>query len=242
MISPLSQFEDKYVGALLVGPNNVEFNKNNNVSRPRAGDSLPCAILSAEEAVLERCRLQSAAAAAQNRIRRLNANNAEWKRQMQEGQLALARAEKVYQQALQDDYQESKRIRKELLDLGIASAGSDELPMSPIAETAAWNGMGGGGAAGGGGGGGLKFGNRGAVGGGRGVRGKVGVPKGFQARLDGLKAAAAAAAAPGPPGFSMPVEDGEGDYEGEAEVVVDDQVNKSGTGKETKSTKVKAKK
>jgi len=181
----------------MAGPNNAEVNKNYHPLRPRAGDLLPASIISAEEAVFERCRLQSAAAAAQNKIRRLNANAVEWKRQMQEGQGALQRSEKIYQQAVQDDYQESKRIRKELLDLGIASVGTNELPMSPIAETAGWKGMGNAGGGGGGGAatgqGGLRLGGRGATG----VRGQrtKGVPKGFQARLDGLKAAAAEKAA-----------------------------------------------
>lgn len=174
------------MGALMAGPKNAEVNKNFHPSRPRAGDSLPCSIVCAEDAVLERCRLQSAAAAAQNKIRRLRANALDWKKQMQEGQISLSRSEKNYQQAINDDYQESKRIRKELLDLGIASAGSNELPMSPIAETAGWNTSNVAAAS-------LKIGARNPIGA-RAVRGKVGVPKGFQARLDGLKAAAAAAA------------------------------------------------
>jgi hypothetical protein len=64
----------------------------------------------------------------------------------QDGQSSHLRSERLYQQTAQDDYQESKRIRKELLDFGIASFCSGELPMSPIAETASW----GGGVAGGG--------------------------------------------------------------------------------------------
>jgi hypothetical protein len=41
-------------------------------------------IVLAEDAVLERCRLQSLGAAAENKIKRLRASNIEWAKQMSE--------------------------------------------------------------------------------------------------------------------------------------------------------------
>lgn len=120
-----------------MGPQNAGNHKSGHTSRAHMV-TLPSSMFVAEDAVLERCKLQSAAASAQSKIRKLRHISIEWKKQLIDGQLALSRTEKTYQQAAQDDYQEAKRIRKELLNLGIASAGTDELPMSPIAETSGW--------------------------------------------------------------------------------------------------------
>ena len=95
---------------------------------------LPACLIAAEDAVLERCRLQSLAAAAENKIRRLRASNIEWCRQSVETGQSLVRSKALFSQAHRDDINEYKIIRRELLTYGIVTAKDTDPPLSPVGE------------------------------------------------------------------------------------------------------------
>ena len=83
---------------------------------------LPPSLLMAEDAVMERCRLQSLAAAAANKIKRLRMANNDWSKQVNDVQLSLQKCTNFFAQAARDDVVESKIIRRELLTYGIVTA------------------------------------------------------------------------------------------------------------------------
>ena len=156
MISPLSQFEDRFLGSIC-GPSsssmsvsapsassNIDatgianmanmFSSNNHGGMGQASASsllvyptpnippLPPSLLMAEDAVMERCRLQSMAAAAANKIKRLRLANSDWSKQVNDVQLSLQKCTNFFAQAARDDVVESKIIRRELLTYGIVTA------------------------------------------------------------------------------------------------------------------------
>ena len=88
----------------------------------------------AEAEVLERCRLQSLAAAAANKIRRLRAANDDWSRQAHDVQATLQRCTSLFAQAAQEDVVERKTIRRDLLTYGIVTAKDTDPPLSPVAR------------------------------------------------------------------------------------------------------------
>ena len=163
MISPLSQFEDRFLGSIC-GPSSSSMsvsapsatsnidatgitNMTTNFSSSHHGGMdhqnshsnqahassllvyptpnippLPPSLLMAEDAVMERCRLQSMAAAAANKIKRLRLANSDWSKQVHDVQLSLQKCTNFFAQAARDDVVESKIIRRELLTYGIVTA------------------------------------------------------------------------------------------------------------------------
>ena len=95
---------------------------------------LPASLIAAEDAALERCRLQSLAAAAENKIKRLRASNIEWCRQASETSQSLQRSKALFSQAHREDLMESKMIRRELIARGIITAKDTDPPLSPVGE------------------------------------------------------------------------------------------------------------
>lgn len=121
LLSPLSQYEDRFMGTII---------GDKNVLNP---DSINNKGLSYEERkTVERCRIQSCAASAETRLRHLALANIEWSKQLNESKNALLRAEAVHEQAVQDDLLESKYIRKELISHGIAQSNPNDPPLSPL--------------------------------------------------------------------------------------------------------------
>lgn len=121
LISPLSQYEDRYIGTVIGDKNRISptvINSN---------------VLSYEEKIAaERCRIQACAASAETRLRRLTVANIDWNKQLNESKNSLAKAENIYNQAIQDELLESRYIRKELISYGIAQSNPDEPPLSPL--------------------------------------------------------------------------------------------------------------
>lgn len=119
-ISPLSQFEGNF---LAYAPNNKGKISN-----------IPIELLLEESKCLERGKLQSAAAFAETKLKRLKQCNIDWKRQVNESIIALDRATNVYNNVIQEDLYESRKIRKELIAFSIAIPTASEPPLSPIEE------------------------------------------------------------------------------------------------------------
>lgn len=185
IISPLSQYEDRYLGAVcgsLKDPSTSESSSSRSmtatpppadpspiaaskgsaekkaiISAPSSASAsrdealrlekqdavavhvsvhLPSSLIAAEDAALERCRLQSLAAAAENKIKRLRASNIEWCRQAVETGQSLTRSNGLFSQAQRDDLTEYKIIRRELLTYGIVTAKDTDPPLSPVGEYA----------------------------------------------------------------------------------------------------------
>ncbi len=148
LVSPLSQFEDRYLGSLYGGPVgssmwNGSLNRGENTchSLPRATTLVPAEIVREENRVMTHCMLQSASATSEAKIRRLRSSILEVSKQKEASEIALARAHQVYVHTLLEDTLESKRIRRELQSCGIGvyPATDLSLPMSPLAETSGWN-------------------------------------------------------------------------------------------------------
>ena len=142
LVSPLSQYEDKYMGSQWggVSGSNLMNGDMDEVTKDyyiRAHQYLPSFLKAEEDLALTRCSLQSASASSESKMRRLRQSLRDWKRQVDESLRALIHAEDVYAHTLQEDYIERKRIRKDLLQYGIAHDDL-ELPMSPVAENK-WN-------------------------------------------------------------------------------------------------------
>jgi hypothetical protein len=97
---------------------------------------LPANLIAAEDAAMERCRLQSLAAAAENKIKRLRSSNIEWCRQAFETAQSLQRSKALFSQAHKDDLMESKIIRRELITYGIVAPKDTDPPLSPVGEYA----------------------------------------------------------------------------------------------------------
>ena len=157
LVSSLSQYEDKYIGAVLGGPvgyalapygkgiTGVNFiNRKDQNSLPRAMDILAAKysdIVQKETAAIKRCTLQSACASSENRIRRLRHSIESFKSQAMDSVSSLVEAENSYAQALREDTMEKKRIRRNLQTCGIMPTASrnQDTPLSPVAETSGWN-------------------------------------------------------------------------------------------------------
>lgn len=148
LVSPLSQFEDRFLGAVYGGPAGTSaFNGNicrqDNVKLPNANNLLPVELEREENRVLLHCMLQSASASSETQIRRLRNSLAEAKKQIETAGMASTRSEQVYVHTLLEDTIECKRIRRELQAYGVISHPSldhsKNTPMSPLAETSGWN-------------------------------------------------------------------------------------------------------
>jgi hypothetical protein len=120
-ISPLSQFEGNF---LAYAPKNNDSKITN----------IPVELLLEESKCIERGKLQSAAAFADTKLKRLKHSNIDWKRQVNEGNIALDRATNIYNNVIQEDLYESKKIRKELISFSIATPSASEPPLSPMEE------------------------------------------------------------------------------------------------------------
>jgi len=121
LLSPLSQYEDRFIGTI-VGDKNV-INPDNINNKGLSYE---------EKKTVERCRIQSNAASAETKLRHLALANIEWSKQLNESKNALLRAEAIHEQAVQDDLLESKYIRKELISHGIAKSDPNDPPLSPL--------------------------------------------------------------------------------------------------------------
>jgi len=138
LLSPLSQFEDRMLGVLDCA---TIYRAQRDPDQTQGGIAysssvqLPDTLRVAEEDAMERCRLQSAAAAADLRIRRLKSARKDTSRCVHEAQSALARAEALYTAASQEEEMERKRMCKELVLYGIVKLEPDAPPMSPIAQS-----------------------------------------------------------------------------------------------------------
>ncbi len=147
LVSPLSQFEDKFMGAVLGGPKgsscfNGHINSDAKYTLPRACSKLPAKIGAAENVAMSHCLLQSAAASSEVKIRRLQHSLSTCQQQRDDAEIGLGNAEHVYVHTLLEDTIENKRIRRELQTLGIApqpSLHDRNTPLSPLAETSGWN-------------------------------------------------------------------------------------------------------
>jgi hypothetical protein len=146
LLSPLSQFEDRFIGAVFGGPPasslyNGNIDPRANKSLPNACAAMPLDLVREEDRVMEHCSMQSASASAESRDKRLRSTLLDLRRQRETSEVSQATAEQVYIHTLLEDTIESKRIRRELHAYGIASEPLPDRkePMSPLAETSGWN-------------------------------------------------------------------------------------------------------
>jgi len=148
LVSPLSQFEDRFLGAVYGGPTGTSSFTGNirakdNAKLPYANSLLPVELEREENRVILHCSLQSAAASYETKIRRLRNSLQEAKKQIETSEMSSMRAEQVYVHTLLEDTIECKRIRRELQAFGIGSHPAHSrdavTPMSPLAETSGWN-------------------------------------------------------------------------------------------------------
>ena len=144
MVSPLSQYEDKFAGSVVGGPSasnlyNGTIPPHRNASLPRAVNNTPAFLIDEENRVMTHALLQSASASSATKLRRLRTMLADWKRQEADSQALHERALLNNEGALREDVIECKRIRRELQAFGIASTPlNPNTPLSPIAETSGW--------------------------------------------------------------------------------------------------------
>ena len=161
ILSPLSQYPDKYVGAVInagltgsessVGDynnhsRNASDKKQNTLStsstiltNPTDPEvysaqhlNLPSSMIQAENDAIKRCSLFSATVSAENQLRKLMVSSEEWKKLAEQSQQALHRAKLIHSSTFQSHYFEMRRNRKELVAYGLAKANEADLPLSPI--------------------------------------------------------------------------------------------------------------
>ena len=98
-----------------------------NVGKPTVAE-----INTAEDDAMERCRLQSCAAAGELKLTQLRQASLDLRRTAADSSNALKRSEYMYLQTLHEDASERRRIRKELVFYGIAPVHASDPPMSPL--------------------------------------------------------------------------------------------------------------
>ena len=129
LVTPLSQFEDRYLGAV-AGPS-----PHITSADVLAADGyLPAELVGAENDAILRCRLQSLAAQAQTKIVRLRARNADLLRQRGDAGLSLRKAQGLFSQARRDTVLETKWHRRELYMYGLLARKETDPPLSPIED------------------------------------------------------------------------------------------------------------
>lgn len=138
LYSPLSQYEDRLLGAT------DQETIYKAVVKQSTGDvtyhsttQLPPHLRKAEDDALARCKLQSAAAVADLSIRKLRASLKEIAKFTQEAQSSLQRSESLHEMATVEEGLELRRMYKELVHYGLVKAGLDDPPMSPLSSNAA---------------------------------------------------------------------------------------------------------
>eukprot|EP01034_Spumella_vulgaris_P021687 gene21687-27728_t len=133
LLSPLSQYPDRVLGSV----HNVDtlYIKSDGEGSGASFKNLthvPSEIVQAEDDAMERCRLQSCAAAAELKLNQLRQVSLDLRRTATDSSNALKRSEYMYLQALHEDASERRRIRKELVFYGIAPVHASDPPMSPL--------------------------------------------------------------------------------------------------------------
>jgi hypothetical protein len=135
LLSPLSQYPDRVLGS--VQSVDSLFVRSGGASDDSAATftqaaNLPRELVQAENDAMERCRLQSCAAAGELKLTQLRQASLDLRRTAADSSNALKRGEYVYLQTLHEDASERRRIRKELVFYGIAPVHASDPPMSPL--------------------------------------------------------------------------------------------------------------
>lgn len=128
LISPLSCLEDRYLGTLRYGtiftpavPSSSSSasadSKDNNINAEKdyyIQSVVPPMIREAEDDVIARCAMQSCAAAATEKIKKLHAAISELTKQVAEGQVALQKSTWAFQVTLNEDLNERNKMKATL--------------------------------------------------------------------------------------------------------------------------------
>ena len=120
IISPLSQYEDRYIG----NKNEIVSN-NNSCSRSSSRSSLNVdtelfrCITQAEDECIQRCFLHTYSAMSDLKIRRLKVIQNDSFKLMQDAMSSVKKMELMYAHALQDSSQENQKIQSDLVYYGI---------------------------------------------------------------------------------------------------------------------------
>ena len=120
IISPLSQYEDRYIG----NKNEIVSN-NNSCSRSSSRSSLNVdtelfrCIAQAEDECIQRCFLHTYSAMSDLKIRRLKVIQNDSFKLMQDAMSSVKKMELMYAHALQDSSQENQKIQSDLVYYGI---------------------------------------------------------------------------------------------------------------------------
>eukprot|EP01038_Epipyxis_sp_PR26KG_P014455 gene14455-19401_t len=134
VLSVLSCNEDGYLGNIsttdpLLGH---KFHTANGNEGGVYNNLIPFEIHEKEEELLTRSNLQSSAAVADLHIRQLKAANIELQKQLNESTLSLSKAQLNYNQTLNEDIIERKRIQKELILYGLSTQDTADVTFSPL--------------------------------------------------------------------------------------------------------------
>jgi hypothetical protein len=111
LVSPLSQFEDRYIGTVYGGGEN-----------PQSQAALPGSIIVEENAAILRCSMQSDAAAADTMVRRLRLSLTDWRKIASESKTSTSKHTSLYTNMVQEQLSEMMRLRHELEAYGIATS------------------------------------------------------------------------------------------------------------------------
>ena len=161
IVSPLSQYPDRFVGAVLgVGrnlddPTTIETIPSSGSSSNSSSTSVypfrseSCMdvnameykidelsisphLLQSENKEMQKCQLISALTAGRHKLNKLRASNTEWANIVEQSNKALDKAKNLCANALKGQFVESRIHRKELVHYGLASADNDDEPLSPL--------------------------------------------------------------------------------------------------------------
>ena len=122
LFSPLSQYEDKVLGSIKTDPkyyNDIQ-------------SLVPMEIKLEEDLFMERCRIQSIIASAELKLKHLSTESIELNKMMTESENSLLQSTNILNQTMDDELEERKRIRKELVHYGIVTPNSDDVLLSPM--------------------------------------------------------------------------------------------------------------
>ena len=118
LISPLSQYEDRFLGTIYGG--NTEKDGEMIIQPVPLPVTMPSSVIIEEDAVMRRCRLQGLAAKSDMKVKRLQALITEWKKISSDNKKSVAKANMIYQNVVRDEYLENQRMKRELIVFGIA--------------------------------------------------------------------------------------------------------------------------
>lgn len=124
LVSPLSQYEDRYIGAIYGGDMEHDGAIVKNPTPFPA--QLPETLITEENLALQRCQLQSLAAAADTRVKRLRLAGSDWRKITIESRDTATKVKMLHTATIADDYNETARMRRELLAFGFAAAVSED--------------------------------------------------------------------------------------------------------------------